>query len=292
MNAPPFPLNPNVGQRFGQWVWSGARWACSPATGVMVNTVVFNASGPYMPSPGLVTAVVETIGGGGGGGAVVGNALGGGNANTAGGGGSGGYSRKTLPAALVAGGVQVNIGQGGLGADTASFQGTIGGVTSFGALCTSNGGSPGGSAINGGSFSGGSGALPGVGDIAQLGAAGESGTAETPPSNLELIVHGGTGGTVWGGSSPGFDVGEGGSQPGNVGWPNTGAGGTGGAVFNGVNPAAGGDGGSGICIVTEYCWMDAGDSDCGETVNVNARVAVDRDGWRSGRQNEGDFGDE
>jgi hypothetical protein len=272
--SPPFPPNQN-------WQWNGSRWVCTASTGTIVIVKVFNASAPYTPSPGLQSLTVETIGGGGGGGATVGSAGGGVNANTAGGGGSGGYSRKTLAAPMVAGGVNVTIGQGGAGADLTSFSSSAGQPTTFGTLCTSNGGSGGGSAVNGGTWSGGAGALPGVGDIAFLGSAGESGTATQPPSTMELVVHGGLGGVVWGGSSPGADVGPGGSAPGNEGWPNTGAGGTGGAVYDAVPGAVGGNGGSGICIVTEYCWADAGDTGCGCGTTGGARVAAPA-GWQGG----------
>jgi hypothetical protein len=274
--SPPFPPNQN-------WQWNGSRWVCTASIGTVVIVKVFNASAPYSPSPGLQSLTVETIGGGGGGGAVVSNALGGANGNTAGGGGSGSYSRKTLAAPMVAGGVNVAIGAGGAGASGPNGEGfgQNGQATTFGALCTSNGGTGGGSAGFGGNFSGGSGALPGVGDIAQLGCAGESGFAITPPTDFQLVIHGGSGGTVWGGSSPGFACGAGEMVDGNVGWPNTGAGGTGGAVFDSGNPASGGAGGTGICIVTEYCWVDALDDGCGcPPTGGGARVAITGSQWQ------------
>ena len=70
-SPPPFPTNPTIGERFGNWVWNGARWVCSRSTGVNVIIQVFRNSAPYMPSPGLTTAMVECIGGGGGAGGVV-----------------------------------------------------------------------------------------------------------------------------------------------------------------------------------------------------------------------------
>ena len=295
MNAPPFPLNPTVGQRFGQWVWNGGRWVCSPATGVQVVTQVFTASGPYMPSPGLVSVVVETIGGGGGGGGPGQTQAT--EAIAAGGGGAGGYSRITLPAALVAGGVQVTIGAGGAGAlQPASGQptngGGTGGQTSFGAFCVSNGGT-------GGGLGPGIGAPEGVGEIVFAGAPGQGGFF----FNFSEFV-----GTLWtvpGGSSPygggpstTYVVVPGAAISGVGVYPNSGAGGMGGASNMGPagSGAAGGPGSSGICIVTEYCWMDVVPDDCTDTVNVNARVAVEgRGGWGGAPYVDhrgGEFGDE
>ena len=103
-----------------------------PTAGTRIVLTAFRASGPYQPSPGLVTAVVECWGGGGGGGSVTWLAATIGEGG--GGGGSGGYSKKTLAAALVLGGVAVTVaGQAAPGAN--------GTVTSFGAFCVANGGS-------------------------------------------------------------------------------------------------------------------------------------------------------
>lgn len=130
----PFPIDPQLGQTFRGWQWNGTQWVCVNANARIV-TQVFTASGVYTPSTGMTSALVECIGGGGGGGNV-------GNANpswilTAGGGGSGGYSKRTVSAALVRGGVVVTVGAGGAGNNP-------GQPTSFGALCVANGGGIGG----------------------------------------------------------------------------------------------------------------------------------------------------
>jgi hypothetical protein len=290
MNAPPFPLNPMVGQRFQDWVWNGARWVCSPATGVQVLTRTFTATGPYMPSPGLVSVVVECMGGGGAGGGTSGPTVAF-MILAGGGGGSGGYSRKTLPAALVLGGVTVTIGAGGLPAIGAN--GGNGGATSFGALCVANGGFGGIVANpNQGAGEGGAEATAGVGDIAFPGTCGAVGLLAAYSSEQSIYVSGGLGGVMFGGNSN-TTVGPGAQSGGFGSHANTGAGGSGG-VNNQVGVGtpsvpAGGAAGSGICIVTEYCWADVVPNDCDSTVNVNARVAVDRDGWRSHGRREGDF---
>ena len=247
MNYPCCPPNPPV--------------LCPPATGVRVVTQVFLASAPYMPSPGLVTAVVETIGGGGEGGAVSSGSV------TfilfGGGGGSGGYSRKTLAASLVAGGVAVTVG--GQGA-----------ATSFGALCVANGGLPGGS-NNATTLFGGPGlpAPPGIGDIALPGNCGVAGSYQVYTTPFNTSVSGALGGTMWGGGNTN-DVGYPGQAAGANGSANTGAGGQG-AVSNQVSAPTdtilGGAGGSGLCIVTEYCWADVVPEDCGTTMS-GARVAI------------------
>ena len=256
-NFPPFPLNPVVGQRWLGWVWNGAQWVQTPASGMQVLTTVFNASGPYMPSPGLVSLTVECIGGGGGGGAVeaslpvlwiVGGA----------GGGSGGYSRKTLPASLVLGGVVVTVGQGG----ASNANGT---VTSFGALCVANGGF--GANVDQPEFAGvaaGAGGVPGIGDFACAGATGDNGfivVLAAAQSNNGACAKGGQ---VFGGNLTG-EVGPHAATNGPDGYANSGAGG-GGAAVNQLVAAQfnGGTGGSGVCIVTEYCWADvAAGEDCG-----------------------------
>jgi hypothetical protein len=262
-NFPPFPLNPVVGQRWLGWVWNGAQWVQTPASGMQVLCTVFNASGPYMPSPGLVSVQIECIGGGGGG---AGNSGSAGEGAAGGGGGSGGYSRKTLPATLVAGGVVITIGAGGAaGQAGASYLGGQGGVTSFGALCTANGGLGGGQGTASGA--GGPGAAPGVGDIVSPGAAGLSGLQGA--LDAVIWIHAGAGGALWGGNQPPEEVANATAYPasafpGGAGASNTGAGGTGGAASRIAGGSAGGAGGSGQCIVTEYCWADvAPGEDCG-----------------------------
>lgn len=281
MNAPPFPLNPAIGEFFGNWVWNGARWVCTPSAGVRVITTVFTASGPYQPSPGLVTAVVECVGGGGGGGGAVGG-LSGPPATadawmmSGGGGASGGYSRVALAAALVAGGVNVTIGAGGAGGVSAG-SGAVGGTTSFGAMCVANGGGGAGAGVAV-PFSvgvGGARSPVGVGDLAVYGDGGEHGQVIMYDSGLGQVF-------LWGGRGGGSHfqsaaVGALQSPTGGDGSPGDfGAGGGGGASPYTSGPANGGAGGAGLCVVTEYCWADTSGVDdcCGPTMNVNARVAV------------------
>lgn len=277
--APPFPTNPAVGEWFGNWVWNGVRWVCGPSAGVRVNTVVFTASGPYMPSSGLVSVIVECVGGGGGGGAV-------GTPNATdlaggGGGGSGGYSRKTLPAALVMGGVSVTVGAGGIGNNTPpDLSSQSGGTTSFGALCVANGGAGGES--NSSSFSygeAGQGGAAGVGDVANPGNPGFPGTVILSDTPTNQVSAGGAGGSIMGGAGISFHAGIGLNHVGNPG-TGPGAGGAGAAANQVITPGlVGGNGYGGICIVTEYCWADVNDECMNPPLEVNARVAVTHVPW-------------
>jgi hypothetical protein len=275
MNAPPFPANPSFGQYFGNWVWSGSRWVCTNANGVRIVVQVFNASAPYTPSPGLISAVVECVGGGGSGGTVQGNAT---SLEGGGGGGSGGYSRIALASGLVLGGVNVTIGAGG----SVPFPGSNpndyaagGAATSFGALCVANGGLGGGGNASTGGIWGypGAGAPVGVGDLALPGNPGNPGTSQGG-ADPDFNVIGGQGGAIWGGGGLATLVGIPGLIAGN---PGTGPGaGGGGAAQNQQAGAAqfGGLGANGLCIVTEYCWADTVDDGCGCGPTGQARVAI------------------
>lgn len=281
MNAftqPPFPTNPSVGERYGNWVWNGVRWVCSTSQGVMVNTLVFTASGPYQPSPGLVSVTVEAVGGGGAGGAVMGLVAA--QSGGAGGGGAGGYSRATLAAALVAGGVSVTIGAGGV-PDT-SPTGAPGSQTSFGAFCIANGGGGGNPTNNGEWGGGGLGGTPGTGTFASPGQPGEHGALTSAATDGQSSGAGAA--SFFGGGAIGVAQG-GAAVPGLAALANTGAGGSGAcsSYFAMTAPVLGGAGGSGVCIVTEYCFQDGsteGEDCLTPTVNVNAKVAVTKVPWR------------
>jgi hypothetical protein len=290
MNAPPFPTNPSFGQYFGNWVWSGSRWVCTNTNGVRLVTQVFRASAPYMPSPGLISCVVECWGAGGGGGAVVGIPT---YIVSGGGGGSGGYSRITLASGLVLGGVNVIVGAGGAPSEgNPPVPGGSGGATSFGAFCVANGG--GGAYGNDTSTefgNGGAPAQPGVGDIAAPGSFGFAGQTIIIPTGspmLNMLGWGGYGATTMLGGGDQQAAGPGTVSPGTGGVPNTGSGGIG-AISNQTSGqfANGGPGGSGLCVVTEYCWADTIDDGCGCGPTGGARVAINGpQGWQGGYDND------
>lgn len=289
MNAPPFPINPSVGEWAGAWVWNGVQWVASPTTGLRQNVVTFAASGPYMPSAGLVSCNVECVGGGGGGGGVTLGANGASYIGSGGGGGAGGYSRKTLPGALVRGGVMVTVGAGGVfsepGTSQASGNGT---ATTFGAFCSANGGSGGNDWTAGTQNVGqpGTGGAAGIGDLAFAGATGYAGTSNiftAPP--VQMGGMGGNGGQgFFGGAPGGGDAWIGGAVNGHDGSLGTGSGGAGGVVNQVANGTAnGGQGGDGICVVTETLWGDRDQPDIGfrPPLDVNLNV-TQRPPWPPG----------
>lgn len=281
MNAPPFPLNPAVGQRFGNWVWNGTRWVSTQATGVQVITTVFLQSAPYQPSPGLVSLIVRCTAGGGGGGAAINNAAAPPYVIVSGsGGGAGEFASKTLPAALVLGGVLVTVGAGGAGSTGANNAG-IGGDTLFGAYCVARGGNGATDMVaevavgvpgDGGGWGSEGG---GAGDFGYYGASGMQGTNQNSTTALALGASGGMGGANFGGNKavhaqPSQIV------PGASAQNSSGAGGTGGVINQAVGTAVGGAGGSGLVVIDEFCWGDIGD-DCCQPTCFDARVAVTRE---------------
>lgn len=267
MNALAFPCAPG-----STWTWQGTRAIIK----------VFNVSGLYTPSPGLVSLVAETIGGGAGSGGVVSP-----NSNHiigGGGGGSGGYSRIALPAPLVAGGVAVTIGAGGQGsAALANTGGGPGEATTFGAFCVAMGGL-GGSDNNGttGFGQGGQEAVVGVGDLTYPGASGFCGLTFVLVTALNQTGQGGMGGTMFGGSRV-VNVGVGEILQGYDAYPNSGAGAAGACANQYATPGGaigGGAGGSGVCIVTEYCVATNDGCGCGRPgCGCGARVSY---GWECG----------
>lgn len=281
---PPFPANPAVGDRFGSWVWNGSSWVVSPPSGLVVNVQTFTANGTYLPSPNLAYLTAELVGGGGGGGPATADLT---STSTqgwmmgGGGGSSGGYSRKTVPGALVLGGVAVAVGAGGAGG-SAGVAGSVGGATSFGAFAMANGGLGGGSGNPGDQFGdGGPRAQPGTGDIAAAGNAGSTGIGYYyDTSAIAGTAVGGQGGaSFFNGADRNVSATAGVMNNGLPGW--MGAGGGGGASGLSTLPAVGGAGGGGLVIVTEYCTVPSG-SGSGACASPMARIADCGEGWNDG----------
>jgi hypothetical protein len=238
-----FPGSPTVGQQFTPvagttYVWNGYAWAlASSGPGLTIVPRQFTSSGPYTPTPGLVFAVVETIGAGGGG---AGAQAGAGLTQIGGGGGSGGYSRRTLTAAQIGASQTITIGTPGSGGNP----GTAGTATSFGTLCIANGGFGGISVGNpiggaGGSISG------AVGDVVAAGAPGVGGMLGSG-ANYAMSGQGGSSALGGGGTTPptGF-------QANGASGSNYGSGGAGGRSFDNAG-ATGGAGSPGAVFITEY----------------------------------------
>lgn len=269
MNALTWPVTPIIGQVFKGFQYDGKTWKKSTAgpRATWQNVQVFTASGRYEPSDNLVAVTVECIGAGGGGGWCAGWADG----ITiypvaAGGGGSGGYSKRTLPASEVAQGADVIVGNGGVCPLGQAGGGVTGTDTSFGGLCVAH---PGGDAQSldasglAGSGHGlpGHGAAIGVGDFCEPGAAGDMWAAIKINFGVQHLdsVRPGLGGQLFGGAKWPAYVGTSWlytDANGENGLPNSGAGGGGAMINIQATTKFGGQGGSGLVVVTELCSLD------------------------------------
>lgn len=202
-----------------------------------VKVVVLSTPGPgtYTPSANLVYAVVEMIGGGGGGGGT-GSGL---NNVSAGGGGAGGYSRRSVVASVIGASISITVGLAGTGgAAGGSGTGGTGGTTSFGSLFFAQGGV--GGLNNSGEPQGG---IGGLGLSGTLNVQGNSGG----PGFTFTEGHGGA--SFFGGAPLVHPFGTG-----HDGDPATGfgAGGNGAWTNTTAQNFAGGAGGGGCILITEF----------------------------------------
>lgn len=227
--------------------------AAVAATGAIKRVVerTFTASGTYTPTTGMAYCLIECQGGGGGGGGAIYSQTSG-QGVAGGGGGSGGYSFGLATAAQIGASQTVTIGAGGA-AGTATSAGGSGGATSVGTLVTAGGG--GGGTIMG---------APSGSWMVQGGSGGNAGT--TTISGVAFPGNAGGTGETWGSMSFGGQGGAGhfgggpitvplvaaGSQGGPAG--SAGSGGSGAAtVYSTPISSSGGVGGSGVCVITEFC---------------------------------------
>lgn len=208
-----------------------------------INIVKFESSGTYIPSPGTQFIIVEGIGGGGaGGGASVTTA---GYTSVGSGGGAGGYCKSRIEYSEFGSIIDVVVGKGGIG--VVGTVGGLGGDTVFGEFFTASGGSGGlkaGQANSSFSVHGTSGGDAFGGNILNItGETGNNAFATIP--GYTLAGNGascplGSGGRMANGTTGGKGIGYG-------------AGGGGSYVSGGpIGAYAGGNGASGVVIVTEY----------------------------------------
>lgn len=215
------------------------------------NQQVFTSNGTYTPTTGMVFCTIEMVGGGGAGGGVTGTS---GTSMGGGGGGSGAYSKASFSAATIGVSQSVTVGSGGTGVSAAN--GNPGTTTSVGTLLTAPGGGGGGFNNNSTNF----------------GPPGSAASAGTSTSTLgtALLLTGTNGGNgpiinasstdacggygansfYGGGGSPSLNGTTNTAVAGNVA-TSKGAGGSGAAAF-GTGSAAGGNGSSGLVVITEY----------------------------------------
>lgn len=211
--------------------------ASSPGfTSIVVQT--FTSNGTYTPTAGMEYCIVEALGGGGGG---AGSTI---ESNPSDGGGAGGFCKGVFDAATIGASKAVTIGAGGAGSSTTN--GATGGTTTFGVLLTANGGT--GSKFNSSSM-----ATGGTASGGYINVTGQTGTQSLfykPAGVLTSFRQAGNGAnTIYGAGGLGCYIAFG---PGN---DATGYGAGGGGAKNTsptVGNLAGGNGASGLVIVTEF----------------------------------------
>lgn len=213
--------------------------------GRLLNVQTFTSSGSYLPTQGTTKIIVECLGGGGGGG---GAQAGNGFASFGGGGGAASFAKGMFTNLLAS--YSVTIGAGGTGGGGTS-NGTTGGTSSLGSLISASGGNPGQTVAAGT-------------DPYILGSQGIEGVITG--GNIISCTAKNTGGNGYrlsntvcsGGNGADSQYGHGGDAAnstnragGNA--SGYGAGGAGGRAINASGtPFIGGNGSSGIIIVSEY----------------------------------------
>lgn len=210
----------------------------------------FTATGTYTPSSGMLYCIIECVGGGGGGGAVVGSTS---QYHIGGAGAPGGYARLLATAATIGASKAVTIGAKGTGGTAGTNNGTAGTATSVGVLCVANGGGGGDYGSSSHAPAGGTGATAGTGDMAAPGPAGMAGWYNSA-SNAIYSNLGGGGASYFAGGPAGTNASSGATTTGASAAAGAyGAGGSGAAANNVASNAAGGDGQTGVVLITEYC---------------------------------------
>lgn len=206
---------------------------------------VFTANGTYTPSAGMVYCQIQCLGGGGAGGGS--QAVGVGQYSIGSGGGAGEYAVGIFTAAAIGASKTVTIGAAGTGVLGAA--GNNGGNTSVGALISSNGGIGGtttAATSNSDNIAGGAGGTGGAGgDYRCKGNPGQ-GSVQAPNAFF-----------VYPGNGANSQLGGGGiiNQTPDTDGGNASLYGSGGASAHSQTPGAahtGGNGSSGIVIITEY----------------------------------------
>lgn len=209
-----------------------------------VTRQVFTTTGTYTPTTNMVYCDIEVVGGGGGGAGVVGASL----TGTSGGGG-GGYARGIFIASAIGASKAVTIGASGAGGVAGNNSGSTGGTTSVDTLISATGGTGGQSGTS---------SVVGLGGTGGSGTGGDFQTTGTPGMTSPTLSNGLPYSIGWNGGSSYFGGGASAIAPANttsaVGNNATsyGGGGGGAANANSATGRAGGNGFSGIVIITEY----------------------------------------
>ena len=211
-----------------------------------INVQTFTNGGTYTPSTGMLYCIVELVGGGGGGG---GQAIG--YLSAGGGGGGGEYTKSLFTTSQVGSSATITIGSGG-------SAGNAGSITSFGsdsssALATAVAGNAGGTAggTNGYFSNGGAGGSGGTNNVVAIPGCQGGGSFKSYNGTATAMVSGAGGNSVMGvGGVPLLSIPS--TQFDGFGGAGYGSGGSGNANSGTAVVSSGGNGATGICIITEY----------------------------------------
>jgi len=207
-------------------------------------TFTTTGNGRYTPSPNIKAFIVEVVSDGGGGGGCVSQAA---SSGGGGGGGGGGYARKLYLAPLAAT-YKYSVGSGGAGGTSngGAGQGSIFDIIN---ISGGNGGGGASAGAVGDVVSGGAGAnISTGGDFNGVGSGGSVGFS----LGATVGAISGVGGAAC--MYSGYQTQQGSANSGAAGFQgrNPGGGGNGGLVVNGSASVTGGNGRSGIIIITEF----------------------------------------
>ena len=211
-----------------------------------INVQTFTNGGTYTPSSGMLYCTVELVGGGGGGG---GQAIG--YLSAGGGGGGGEYTKSLFTTSQVGSSATITIGSGG-------SAGNAGSITSFGsdsssALATALAGNAGGTAggTNGYFSNGGAGGSGGTNNVLAIPGGNGGGSYKSYNGTATAMVSGAGGNSFMGsGGIPLLSIPS--TQFDGFDGAGYGSGGSGNANSGTAVVSSGGNGATGICIITEY----------------------------------------
>ncbi len=223
----------------------GGPWGTFTVSFFVERPQIFLASGTYTPHANMLYCDIEVQAAGGGGGGCAASTAG--TINGSGGGGGGGFAAvKGVSKATIGASQVVTIGAVGTGGAAGANNGVAGASASVGALCVAAGGGLGNGAGAGGGGSGGAGGAITTGDYGATGKRGENGVIASVTTFVPRVA--------WGGDAH-MGAGGGGQTVGTaaIAGKNYGGGGSGVGSNNASAAQAGGDGGAGIIIITEYC---------------------------------------
>jgi hypothetical protein len=231
---------------------SSGVWLIQNFRPLQVKMQTFVANGTYTPTTNMLYCRAIAVGAGGGGGGAAGPGTG---ISSGGGGGGGVYAESILTAAQIGASKPVTVSSGGgAGGAAGNNAGGTGGNSSLGSLVVAAGGGGGGGgpdATIGGS-GGAAGTSPATGFLTFNGNPGQAGGFAAAGT---VAVQSGAGGSaIWPcGFFPGTQSPASGAVA-NGGGGNTGGGGSGGITRGTASNASGGQGGSGIVVIYEYCF--------------------------------------